>query len=329
MDRIPQLSKLSSGAKKLFSSSTSVVFLVTLCIATIVHLTTGNFYTPYNILTFTRTVSFTIIIAFAQTLVLLLGGIDLSIASIAALCSWMVAHLSTATSCPPFLAVIISVCFGLVLGFINGVFIVGLKLTPFIVTLATSSLYRGVVYVVTKGHPITGIPEEITIIGQGSLGMIPYPFILMLVIWLILLVVLHKTTLGRQIYAVGDNEQAARIVGIKTNKVKMFSYMIAGLLSAVAGVVMVLRLGAAQVNIGENWVMPSITAAVIGGVSMTGGIGNITGAIIGGLLMGVISFSINLLGISSFWEQIVTGSVVLVAVSIDVIRTIKISRNKA
>ncbi len=321
---LERFTKRSSPAK-IFGSSNSVVFLVTILIATIVHLITGNFYTQYNILTFTRTVSFTIIIAFGQTLVLLLGGIDLSIASIAAFCSWMVAYLSTATACPPLLAVFLSIATGALLGLMNGAFIVGLKLTPFIVTLATSAIFRGAVYVITQGHPITGIPESITVIGQGSLGKtIPYPFLIMLALWALLLIMLHKTVVGRQIYAVGGNEQAARIVGIKTNNIKLLAYSMSGLLAAVAGVVMVLRLGASQVNIGENWVMPSITAAVIGGVSMSGGIGNITGAIIGGLLMGVISFSINLLGISSFWEQIVTGSVVLIAVSVDIIRSIKL-----
>ena len=310
-----------SNIVKILSSSSSVVFFVTLIIAVGVHLITGNFFTQYNILTFTRTVSFTIIIAFGQTLVLLLGGIDLSIASVAAFCSWMVAYLSTSTTCPPLLAVFISIAFGAVLGFINGSFIVGLKLTPFIVTLATSSIYRGIIYVITKGHPITDIPESITVIGQGSFAnIIPYPFIIMLILWVILIIMLHKTTVGRQIYAVGGNEQAARIVGIKTNRIKLLAYTLSSLLAATAGVLMVLRLGASQVNIGENWDMPSITAAVIGGVSMSGGIGNITGAIIGGLLIGVISFSINLLGISSFWEQIVTGTVVLIAVSVDIIR---------
>ncbi len=312
---------------KTLASSNSVVFLVTLLIAVAVHLITGNFFTRYNILTFTRTVSFTIITAFGQTLVLLLGGIDLSIASVAAFCSWMVAYLSTATACPPLLAVVVSIAAGALLGCINGSFIVGLKLTPFIVTLATSSIYRGAVYVITEGHPITGIPQSIAEIGQGSLvKTIPYPFIIMLVLWGILLVMLHKTTVGRKIYAVGGNEQAAKIVGIKTNRIKLLSYTLSGCLAAIAGVLMVLRLGASQVNIGENWDMPAITAAVIGGVSMSGGVGNITGAIIGGLLMGVISFSINLLGVSSFWEQIVTGSVVLIAVSVDVIRNLKMKK---
>lgn len=302
-------------------STAGAVLIVTILMTVIVQLLTGHFYTAYNLSTFSRSASFTIIIGFAQTLVLLLGGIDLSVASVAGLCSMIFAMLTTVGGVNPFLSIAIALMAGVALGAINGIFICSLNLTPFIVTLATSALYNGIIYVATKGIPLTGIPESVTIIGQGTLfGIIPYPAIIMVVLAVILIYMLRYTSFGRHIYAVGGNEHAAKIVGIQINKTKMAVYALTGFISALAGILMVLRLGSSQVNIGENWAMPSITAGVLGGTSMNGGSGGIGGTIVGGLLMSVISFSISLLGISSYWDQIVTGVVVLIAVAIDAIR---------
>ena len=302
-------------------STAGAVLIVTILMTVIVQLLTGHFYTAYNLSTFSRSASFTIIIGFAQTLVLLLGGIDLSVASVAGLCSMIFAMLTTVGGVNPFLSIAIALMAGVALGAINGIFICSLNLTPFIVTLATSALYKGIIYVATKGIPLTGIPESVTIIGQGTLfGIIPYPAIIMVVLAVILIYMLRYTSFGRHIYAVGGNEHAAKIVGIQINKTNMAVYALTGFISALAGILMVLRLGSSQVNIGENWAMPSITAGVLGGTSMNGGSGGIGGTIVGGLLMSVISFSISLLGISSYWDQIVTGVVVLIAVAIDAIR---------
>ncbi len=313
---------LGKGVKSIFTSTAGVVFVVTILITLFVNIATnGNFYTAYNISTFTRTACFTIIVGFAQTLVLLLGGIDLSVASVAGLASMIFAMLVLVMGVDPFVAITIAMVAGIGMGALNGIFICGLGLTPFIVTLATSSLFKGIVYVATQGFPLTGIPEYVTAIGQGSLGgILPYPVIIMIVLAVILIFVLKLTSFGRHIYAVGGNEEASKIVGIRVNKTKMGVYCLAGFLSAIAGVLMVLRMGSSQVNIGENWVMPSITAAVLGGTSMNGGSGGIGGTIVGGFLMATISYSISLLGISSYWDQVVTGLVVLIAISIDAIR---------
>ena len=307
--------------KGLLSSTAGVVLVVTILMTVIVHIVTGgNFYTAYNLGTYTRSTSFTIIVGAAQTLVLLLGGIDLSVASIAALASMSFAMLTLTPGINPFLAIIVALIVALICGAINGFFICGLDLPPFIVTLATSSVYKGIVYVCTRGVPLTGIPKYVTVIGQGSLfGLIPYPVILMVVLIIVLTIMLRSSRFGRNIYAVGGNESAAKIVGIRVNRTKIYVYTLAGMISGMAGILMVLRMGASQVNIGENWVMPSITAAVLGGTSMSGGVGGVLGTLIGGLLMGAISFSINLLGISSYWDNVVTGLVVLVAVSLDAI----------
>lgn len=301
-------------------STPGIVFLVTLIITVLVHIVTGNFYSKYNITVFLRTSSFIILIGFAQTLVLLLGAIDISLASIAGFSSMVFAMLVTMVGLDPYISLILALLVGPALGAINGLLICSLNLTAFIATLATSSVFRGIIYVVTKGFPLTGIPTSITIIGQGSLfGILPYPTLIMLLVLVILSFVLKYTAFGRHIYAVGGNESAARIVGIRHKRTKIGVYVIAGAIAGLAGVLMVLRLGSSQVNIGENWVMPSITAAVLGGTSMTGGSGGVGGTIIGGLLIAVISYSISLLGVSSYWDAVVTGTVVLIAISIDAI----------
>jgi ribose transport system permease protein len=305
----------------MFKSTAGAVFIVMILLTVVVHFATGGlFYTPYNLSTFLRQASFIIIVAFGQTLVLLLGGIDLSVASMSGLCSMIFAMLVIMSGLNPVVALVIGLLAGIGMGALNGLFICGLNLTPFLVTLATRAVFRGSIYVATKGVPLTGIPESAAVIGQGTIGFMPYPTVIMIAIAVIMILVLKFTTFGRHVYAVGGNEEASKIVGIRVNKTKMGVYCIAGLMSAMAGILMVLRMGSSQVNIGENWVMPSITAAVLGGTSMSGGSGGIGGTNVGGFLMSTISFSISLLGISSYWDQIVTGLVVLVAISIDAIR---------
>jgi ribose transport system permease protein len=321
--KINKSNKLSNTFRKMYTSTPGAVLLVTILITVAVQIGTHNFYSAYNITTLIREVAFTIIVAFGQTLVLLLGGIDLSVASIAGISSMTVAMLLTSTSINHILCIVIALVIGLLLGAVNGVLICTLRLTPFIVTLATGGVYLGIIYVITKGNPIIGIPADVGAIGQGVLfGVLPYPTIIMIVIFVLLLVMLHYTSFGRHIYAIGGNEQAASIVGIRVKMTKLLVYSLSGLLASIAGVLMVLRLACSQVNIGQNWVMPSITAAILGGTSMSGGVGSIVGTIVGGLLMGVISFSITLTGISSYWENVVTGAVILVAVAVDAIRLI-------
>lgn len=306
---------------KIAKSTAAMVFLVTIVITLVVHALTQNFYTVYNIGTLIRQVSFVIIVAFGQTLVLISGGIDLSVASIAIICSMVAAELMMKLGLDPYLSLIIAIMLGFGLGAINGIIIHKLNLNPFIVTLASSSIFSGIVYVITRGMPIIHIPAKVTIIGQGLLfKAIPYPALFMLGIFIILLIISRYTVFGRHIYAIGGNEQAANIVGVRVGRIKILVYALSGLLAGFAGVLITLRLGSSQVSIGANWVFPSVTAAILGGTSLKGGIGGVGGTIIGGLLMGVIYTSITLLGISSYWELIVTGGVIIIAVAIDAIR---------
>lgn len=310
-----------SKVVKFLKSTAGMVLIVTILIGAIVHLTTGNFFTQYNISTLTRAASFVILVGFGQTIVLLTGGIDLSVASISSVCGMFCAIFMVRMGMNEYVAIILSCLLGIIFGFVNGFFISYFKLTPFIVTLATMEIYKGIVYVITKGMPITGMPSSAQNLANGIIaGILPNVVIIMATICIILTVLLNRTRIGRYIYALGGNRNCARIVGIPIEKVEIFVYSLSGLLSAVAGVLMACKLASFQASIGESWQMDSITAAVLGGTSMAGGIGSVVGTIIGGLLSGVISTCITLLRVSSYWETIVTGAVVLIAVLIDALK---------
>jgi ribose transport system permease protein len=209
-------------------------------------------------------------------------------------------------------------------GLFSGFFITRFRIIAFIITLGASQIFTGIVNVVQQGRTIQGIPREITIIGQGSLGgVIPYPSLIMLVLGAIMFFVLRYTPFGRHLFAIGGNETAAKLVGINVNRCRLLVFVLSGLFAALAGILIMARLGTAQPSIGSTWVMPAITAAVLGGTSMTGGRGSIIGTIIGAFLTTVISNSIVAMRISTYWEQIVIGAVVITAVLIDALRTRK------
>ena len=312
-----------------FKSTAGMVLLVTILTGIVVHVLTGNFFTAYNISTLTRAASFIIIVAFGQTIVLLTGGIDLSVAAVGSVASMCAAKLMIEQGVNAYLAILISCLVGLLLGLVNGLFIAYLKLTPFIVTLATAEIYKGIVYIVTKGTPIVGVPENAQFLANGVLGgILPTIVIIMLVICIVLAMMLKYTKFGRHVYALGGNRNCAKIVGIKTEKVEVIVYMLSGLLAAIAGTMMTCKLASFQASIGVNWVNPTISASVLGGTSMQGGIGGVVGTVIGGLLNQTVSTCITLLRVSSYWETIVTGGVVLVAVTIDAIKENPVMRDK-
>ncbi len=314
---------------KFFKSTAGMVLLVTIFVGIAVHITTGNFFTAYNISTLTRAASFVIIVGFGQTIVLLTGGIDLSVATIGSVCGMASAIFMVDYGIHPYLAIVLASLIGIVLGGINGFFIAYFKVTPFIVTLATMQIYKGIVYVITKGMPITGMPEAAESLANGVIGgILPNIVIIMIVICLLLTLMLKRTKLGRYIYALGGNRNCAKIVGIPTERIELMVYCLSGWLAAIAGILMSCKLASFQASIGESWQMDSITAAVLGGTSMAGGVGSVVGTIIGGILSSVISTCITLLRISSYWETIVTGAVVLIAVLIDAIKDNPVIQSK-
>lgn len=284
----------------------------------IVSILNPSFLAPLNILNLLRQVAINALIAYGMTFVILTGGIDLSVGSILALSSALMAGMIV-SGIDPILAILIGCVLGAVMGMINGLLVVKGKMAPFIATLATMTIFRGLTLVYTDGNPITGLGDNylFQLFGRGYFLGIPVPAITMMVSFAILWVILHKTPFGRQTYAIGGNEKAAIISGIKVPRVKVMIYSLAGLLSALAGAILTSRLNSAQPTAGTSYELDAIAAVVLGGTSLSGGRGRIFGTLIGALIIGTLNNGLNLLGVSSFYQMVVKGIVILIAVLID------------
>ncbi len=306
------------SAQKFISKLGPVLALLVLVVA--VSVMNMSFLAPSNLLNLLRQVSINALIAFGMTFVILTGGIDLSVGSILALSGAISAYMIQA-GVSPAISIAIGMLSGALFGLINGILVAYGKAAPFIATLATMTIFRGGTYVFTNGNPITGtkINESFLFqfMGRGYLFGIPFPIIIMLIAFGILYVVLHKTTFGRKTYALGGNEEAAYVAGVNTKKVTMIIYTLSGLMASVAGVILTSRLSSAQPDAGTSYEMDAIAAVVLGGTSLAGGKGRIFGTLIGALIIGTLNNGMNLLGISSFYQQIVKGIVIIVAVLLD------------
>ncbi|MGG4047561.1 ribose ABC transporter permease [Paenibacillus favisporus] len=284
----------------------------------IVSVLNPSFLEPLNILNLLRQVSINALIAFGMTFVILTGGIDLSVGSILALSSAFVANMLV-SGVDPILAIIIGCLLGGVMGMVNGLLITKGKMAPFIATLATMTVFRGLTMVYTDGNPITGLGDSrlFQLFGRGYELGIPVPAITMIITFVILWVILNKTPFGRKTYAIGGNEKASIVSGIKVPRVKIMIYSLAGLLSALAGAILTSRLNSAQPTAGTSYELDAIAAVVLGGTSLSGGRGRIVGTLIGALIIGTLNNGLNLLGVSSFYQMVVKGIVILIAVLID------------
>ncbi|EJW15761.1 ribose ABC transporter permease RbsC [Paenibacillus alvei] len=284
----------------------------------IVSILNPSFLEPLNILNLLRQVSINALIAFGMTFVILTGGIDLSVGSTLALSSAFVANMLVA-GYDPILSILAGCLLGGVMGMINGLLVTQGKMAPFIATLATMTIFRGMTLVYTDGNPITGLGDSMTfqLFGRGYQFGIPVPAITMIIAFAVLWVILHKTAFGRKTYAIGGNEKAAIVSGIKVSRVKIMIYSLAGMLSALAGAILTSRLNSAQPTAGTSYELDAIAAVVLGGTSLSGGRGRIVGTLIGALIIGTLNNGLNLLGVSSFYQMVVKGIVILIAVLID------------
>jgi ribose transport system permease protein len=289
-----------------------------LAIILVLSMISPSFLSLSNLLNVLRQVSINALIAFGMTFVILTGGIDLSVGSILALSSAIVAHLlASGMGFVP--ALLVGLLVGALLGMFNGLVITQGKVAPFIVTLATMTVYRGLTLVFTDGRPITGMGDDFAfqLFGRGYFFGIPVPVITMLMTFILLYFLLKKTTLGRKTYAIGGNEEAAILAGIRVSRVKWFVYTLAGLLSALAGVILTSRLNSAEPTAGTSYELDAIAAVVLGGTSLSGGKGSIVGTLIGALIIGTLNNGLNLLGVSSFYQLVVKGLVILIAILLD------------
>lgn len=271
-----------------------------------------------NLFNLLRQVSINALLAFGMTFVIITSGIDLSVGSILALSSALTAGM-IASGIPSSLAIIFGLLIGGVMGFANGFFITKGNVAPFIATLATMTIYRGLTLVYTGGNPVSNFDPGLSlqILGRGSYFGVPIPVIVMLLVFAILYAFLHKMTFGRKVFAIGGNEEAAHIAGIKTDRIKLWVYTISGMMSSLAGLILVSRLNSAQPTAGTSYELDAIAAVVIGGTSLSGGKGRIFGTLIGALIIGTLNNGLNILGVSSFYQQVVRGIVILIAVFVD------------
>ena len=289
-----------------------------LIICAILTVMSDSFLSPQNFANIMRQITVNVILACGMTMVIILGGIDLSVGSIIAVSGCLCCGLITNVGMPSVAAIPLSILAGTLVGVFNGVIISRTTIPPFIVTLATMNIGRGFARIYTKATTILVDDELFTFIGSGKLfGNIPIHFVYMIVVIIISALILNRTRLGRNIYAVGDKAHAESYSGINSKKVTLTVFIIMGFFAACAGILSSARTFSGQFNVGEGAEMDAISAVVLGGTSMTGGVGYLSGTIIGCNVIGVLNNGMNILGIDSSWQYVVKGVVVLIAVFID------------
>jgi len=275
------------------------------------------FLTSNNILNIFLQASVLAILASGQTYALIAAEIDLSVGSVVALVGSMAAILMVTYTVPWPLAVLAALVIGVLSGGINGVFRTRFGIPSFVTTLALMGIARGIALVVTKGESVYGLPSGFRWLGQGHIGPIPVPIVIAVVVLAVLHLVLSRTSFGLNVYSVGGNAEAARLAGVHVSRVRMVVLVLSGLCAALGGVVLAARLGSGSGTVGEDLLLDSIAAVVIGGTSLMGGIGTITGTAIGVILIASIRNGLVLLGVSAFWQMAAIGALILVAVFLD------------
>ena len=294
-----------------------VAFLVLCVFLSVFPKTSGSFFTRQNIFNVLRQISTNLFLACGMTMVIILGGIDLSVGSIIALSGCISAGCVARYNLPLPIALLMGLLVGLLVGMFNGAVISKTTIPAFIVTLATMNIAKGLAYVYTGGSPVRVVTKEWQFLGAGYVGIFPTPVVILVIVLIITAIIMNKTKMGRHMYAVGGNQQAAEFSGIKVEKVKFFVHAFSGLMAGLAGIVLASRMYSGQPTAGDGAEMDAIAAVVVGGTSMAGGSGKIGGTIIGGLIIGVLNNGLNLLNVNSFWQYVVKGVVILLSVFLD------------
>ncbi|MFB8269363.1 substrate-binding domain-containing protein [Streptomyces sp. NPDC055955] len=307
----------AGGLRRVLLDNGALSALVVLVIA--MSLLSGDFLTTQNLLNVGVQAAVTAILAFGVTFVIVSAGIDLSVGSVAALSATVLAWAATSAGVPVWIAVILAVVTGVACGFVNGALISYGKLPPFIATLAMLSVGRGLSLVISQGSPIP-FPQSVSRIGDTLGGWLPVPVLVMVVMGLITALILGRTFIGRSMFAIGGNEEAARLSGLRVKRQKVVIYALSGLFAAVAGIVLASRLTSAQPQAAQGYELDAIAAVVIGGASLSGGVGKASGTFIGALILAVLRNGLNLLSVSAFWQQVVIGVVIALAVLLDTVR---------
>lgn len=318
-------SRYGKAAMVYFRENLGIILaLLVLCVFLAVNpLTSTSFLTQKNVFNVLRQISTNLYLACGMTMVIILGGIDLSVGSIIALSGCVAAGCVSRYNLPLGAALICGVLIGLLVGMFNGGVIAKTTIPPFIVTLATMNIAKGFAYVYTGGSPVRVVTKEWQFVGAGYIGPVPTPVVILVIVLIVTAIIMNKTKLGRHMYAVGGNAQAAEFSGISVAKVKFLVHTYSGIMAGLAGIVLASRMYSGQPTAGDGAEMDAIAAVVVGGTSMAGGSGKIGGTIIGGLIIGVLNNGLNLMNVNSFWQYVVKGCVILLAVYVDYVRNKK------
>ena len=309
---------------KFFSENLGILAAL-VAISVIVAVLSPVFLSVDNALSVGRQISTNAVLTLGMALVIITGGIDLSVGAVVALSGTLCVGFIN-QGMPVFLSVILCIGIGMHVGFINGVVIAKTGMAPFIVTMATMNIGRGIAYLYSGGLPLRCSRDEFAVLGTGYLGPVPLPIVYLVILALIVWLILSRAKFGTYVYAIGGNREAAKFSGIPTAKVEIIVYTISGFLAGLAGVVLASRMFSGQPSVQLGAEMDAIAACVLGGVSMSGGMGKIGGTMIGALIIGIISNGLNLLNGNSFISNIVKGVIVLIAVYIDIIKKRKLMK---
>ena len=308
------MEKKSFDLKNFLMKYIMYLFLVLMCV--VLAIASDKFLTPTNLMTIVKQISIQSIVAIGMTIIIITGNIDLSVGSVVAFCS-VIGAMMMNKGMPMILAIVIAIAAGALIGFITGGVTAKLKLHSFLVTLALMTAIRGLAQTLTNGRPVAGLPDTFGKIASASIGPVPLLVVYMIVLYAVFIYVMKYTAFGRSIYAVGGNQESARLSGINVDKVKTMVFVISGALCGIAGVLLTSKVRSGDPTCANAWEMDTIAGAIIGGTNMMGGEGKLGGTIIGLLFVGILANGMVLLGVSAYMQSVIKGLVIFLAVIIN------------
>ncbi|CAM4294593.1 ABC transporter permease [Cytophagaceae bacterium 50C-KIRBA] len=303
--------------KILIGSQSGGIFLALILMCVLISSLTPRFLTDTNLLVILNQVSVNAILAFGVTFVIISGGIDLSLGSMLAVAGVVAALFAKSDGGNVYLALLMALGVGALMGAMNGFTVILSKVPPFIVTLGTMTIARGAALIISSGRPVSDLSESFNYLGNGDLVGIPIPILFLVGTYVVCHFVLTQTVFGRYVTAIGGNETAAWVAGIPVAKVKWWVYTLSGIFAALGGILLSARINTGQPNAGLGFELDAIAAVIIGGTSTRGGKGSMTGTLLGVLFIGVINNGLDLLNVSAYWQQVVMGGIIILAVVLD------------
>lgn len=320
------MERKASFIKRFTKSKTTTIFLVLVAMCLALGIANKSFFMYENLASVARATAYTAILSIGELLVILICGIDLSVGSICGLSAVTTALMLSRFGWALIPAILLGLLAGIAVGIINGGLIVAMKLPPFIATMGTTQIINSVALLLTNGKPVLGLGDQFLFIGQGKFLYLPVAVWILIVVAIVASLFLNKTVTGRKLYALGGGEEAARYSGVRTNLLKFITYIISGFTAGMCGIILCARMGSAQGATGAGYQMDAIASCVIGGASMAGGEGNVSGTIVGAAIMCVIRNALVMLSVSTYWQSMIIGFIIIAAVMIDQFR--RASANK-